>query len=366
MLRKKLIIATFLLTVFSFSALGQQREFTIDGKAELDSGQMLVIAKKTDGPDTLAQAEIVKGRFVLKGKLDEAAEGLLTVIGYQGGFNFFLEPGAHYTADLRKSGNSIISGGRLQNEWLAYLKGVEEGNSEIQIMQRQVDSTRNLGHFKTLREIQEKLEKVREKAKANLAEILKRNENNIIGAYVQTAMLKEVQDINQLTNVYNQLKPGAKSSVIGKALAAKIDALQKVDVASIAPDFTLQTPEGEDISLYSIKGKLKMIDFWASWCGPCRLENPNVVKLYSEYKDKGLAIISVSLDEKKDAWIKAIKMDGMPWYHGSTLDGFEGKVVHTYQIDAVPTIFLLNEQNEIIAKNLRGEKLRDFVEKYLN
>lgn len=363
---KKLKAIAILLIAVSYSAIGQTKEFTINGKAELDSGQMLIIAQKLEGPDTLGQSHIVKGQFNLKGTIDEAAEGFLTVIGYEGGFQFLLEPGGKYTADLKKTGKSSITGGKLQNEYLAYVKRVEQGNAELKDMQRQVDSTRNLGHFKTLQEMQGKLEQVREKAKDDLAVILKRNENNFLGAYIQTSRLKEVTDINHLNSVYDQLMPGAQSSVIGKMLAAKIKSLQKVDVASIAPDFTLQTPEGKDISLYSIRGKLKIIDFWASWCGPCRLENPNVVKLYSEFKDKGLAILSVSLDEKKDPWLKAIKMDGMPWFHASSLDGFEGKVVQAYHIDAVPTIFILDENNEIIAKNLRGEKLREFVENYLN
>ncbi|MFR7878739.1 MAG: peroxiredoxin family protein [Butyricimonas paravirosa] len=157
----------------------------------------------------------------------------------------------------------------------------------------------------------------------------------------------------------------AKATGPGKLVAARIQALEGVDVNAIAPDFTLQTPEGEDVALYGVKGKLKIIDFWASWCGPCRMENPNMVKLYAEFKDKGLSVISVSLDEKKDKWVEAIKKDGLTWLHLSDLKGWQGDVIKKYNIDAVPTIFVLDENNRIIAKNLRGEKLKAFVSERL-
>ena len=105
-----------------------------------------------------------------------------------------------------------------------------------------------------------------------------------------------------------------------------------------------------------------VVDFWASWCGPCRLENPNMVKLYQDFKDKGLTVMSVSLDEKKDKWTEAIQKDGLKWLHLSDLKGWKGEIVKLYNIDGVPTIFVLDENNRIIAKNLRGEKLRAFVE----
>ncbi len=148
-------------------------------------------------------------------------------------------------------------------------------------------------------------------------------------------------------------------------MEARIADLEKVGIAATAPDFTLTTPEGKQVSLYSVKGKLKIIDFWASWCGPCRMENPNMVKLYNDFKDKGLAIVSVSLDERKVPWVQAIKKDGMPWTHVSSLKGWKCEVVKQYNIDAVPSIIVLDENNRILAKNIRAEKLRAFVTEYL-
>ena len=172
----------------------------------------------------------------------------------------------------------------------------------------------------------------------------------------------ERMDLNRLKECYESLSDKAKMTGPGRLVAARIQALEGVDVNAVAPNFTLQTPEGKNVSLYDVKGKLKIIDFWASWCGPCRMENPNMVKLYAAFGDKGLAVVSVSLDEKKDKWTEAIQKDGLTWLHLSDLKGWKGEVVKLYNIDGVPTIFVLDENNRIVAKNLRGEKLRAFVE----
>ena len=169
----------------------------------------------------------------------------------------------------------------------------------------------------------------------------------------------------RLKQIYSLLSEKAKETAPGKLLEARIADLEKVGIAATAPDFTLTTPEGKQVSLYSVKGKLKIIDFWASWCGPCRMENPNMVKLYNDFKDKGLAIVSVSLDERKVPWVQAIKKDGMPWTHVSSLKGWKCEVVKQYNIDAVPSIIVLDENNRILAKNIRAEKLRAFVTEYL-
>ncbi len=136
-----------------------------------------------------------------------------------------------------------------------------------------------------------------------------------------------------------------------------------VSVGAVAPDINLQTPDGKTVALSSLRGKVVMIDFWASWCGPCRRENPNVVKLYNKYKDKGFEIYGVSLDRNKEDWVKAIADDKLTWTHVSDLKFWESEAAALYKVEAIPATFLLDKDGKIIAKNLRGEQLEAFLNK---
>jgi thiol-disulfide isomerase/thioredoxin len=124
-----------------------------------------------------------------------------------------------------------------------------------------------------------------------------------------------------------------------------------------APDIILPDSSGNLKTLSSLRGKIILVDFWASWCGPCRFENPNVVRLHQKYKDKGFDVLSVSLDQDKKAWLRAIEADGMEWNHVSDLKKWESSVVPLYNINAIPMTFLLDQKGVIVAKDLRGPDL---------
>ena len=138
-----------------------------------------------------------------------------------------------------------------------------------------------------------------------------------------------------------------------------------IKVGQVAPDFTLPDPSGKMISLNSFRGKYVLVDFWASWCGPCREENPNVVKAYQQYKGKNFTILGVSLDKTKDKWQQAIKEDGLAWNHVSDLKFWDSAVVPLYGINAIPTNFLLDPQGKVIAANLRGPALEAKLQEVL-
>jgi thiol-disulfide isomerase/thioredoxin len=126
----------------------------------------------------------------------------------------------------------------------------------------------------------------------------------------------------------------------------------------VAPEISMKDPNGKVLKLSSLRGKIVLIDFWASWCGPCRRESPNVVKLYKQYKDKGFTVFSVSLDDDAAAWKKAIAADGLIWpNHVSDLKGWETPMVQTYGISGIPHTVLIDKQGKIIATGLRGESL---------
>ncbi|MFM1876107.1 MAG: hypothetical protein RL266_1844, partial [Bacteroidota bacterium] len=140
-------------------------------------------------------------------------------------------------------------------------------------------------------------------------------------------------------------------------LKAKQQAAARTGIGSQAPEIVVNTPDGETIRLSDFRGKITMIDFWASWCKPCRAENPNVVRVYNQYKDKGFEIFGVSLDRDKQQWLDAIKQDGLTWKHGSELQFWQSSFVPAYSLDGIPMTYLLDENGVIIAKGLRGAEL---------
>jgi peroxiredoxin len=170
---------------------------------------------------------------------------------------------------------------------------------------------------------------------------------------------------------FKKVRDGLKSSNIGNPQYVEYLDKQIVGYESqmavenalapgnMAPELTLNTPEGATVSLSSLKGKIVMIDFWASWCKPCRQENPNVVKIYNKYKNSGFEILGVSLDENKDKWVDAIKQDALPWPHISDLKGWQSAAAQVYGIQSIPFTVLVDKDGKIIDKNLRGELLEN-------
>ncbi len=144
---------------------------------------------------------------------------------------------------------------------------------------------------------------------------------------------------------------------VNRQLAASEPQKTDINVGILAPDLALPTPEGDTLRLSSFKGKYVLIDFWASWCRPCRAENPNVVKVYNRYKDKGFEILGVSLDGNRDAWVKAIAQDGLTWRHISDLKLWQSAAAKTYDVHSIPYTVLLDREGKVIAENLRGAAL---------
>ena len=146
--------------------------------------------------------------------------------------------------------------------------------------------------------------------------------------------------------------------VVGKMLATRI--------GSPAPEINMPSPDGKEIALSSLKGKIVLIDFWASWCGPCRKEMPNVVKAYAKYKNKGFEIYGVSLDQDKDRWVEAIAKDGITWPQVSDLKHWSSEAAKLYNVQSIPYTVLVDKEGNIIAKNLRGEELEKKIAEVLN
>lgn len=157
--------------------------------------------------------------------------------------------------------------------------------------------------------------------------------------------------------VIKALDGKANGNEIFDMMKAQIEQMRKLAIGSPAPEIDLPQPNGENLKLSDLRGQYVLIDFWASWCGPCRRENPNVKRVYDQYHDKGFEILGVSLDKTKQAWLTAIEQDGLNWRHVSDLKYWQSAVVPEYQVQGIPLTFLVDKEGNIIAKNLRGPAL---------
>jgi peroxiredoxin len=166
-------------------------------------------------------------------------------------------------------------------------------------------------------------------------------------------------DLNELENLYASLSPKYKETKSGRSIASVIEARKITAIGKIAPDFTQPDTIGNAVKLSDFRGKYVLVDFWASWCGPCRAENPNLVKTFNQYKDKGFTVLGVSLDQpgKKEAWLAAIHKDELTWTQVSDLKFWDNKVAVLYGVKAIPANLLLDKEGKIIAKDLRGADL---------
>jgi peroxiredoxin len=184
-------------------------------------------------------------------------------------------------------------------------------------------------------------------------------------SYYAVTFLFQEPSIALMQIAYDKMKSSIPNSKYTLELKESIESIAPLEVGGLAPDINLQGTDGKSIKLSSLRGKVVLIDFWASWCGPCRRENPNVVRLYNAYKSKGFEIYGVSLDDNKDKWQNAITHDGLTWKHVSDLKGWSSAAAQAYQVSSIPFTVLLDKNGRIIAKGLRGEELEQKLSEIL-
>ena len=197
-------------------------------------------------------------------------------------------------------------------------------------------------------------------------EFIKANPSSLVSAYVLYRDFSYRLSPEEIQSNIALLNPALHKTPYVKVLNELTDVLKTVQVGKKAPDFTAKDVNGKDVKLSAHQGKYLLVDFWAAWCGPCRRENPNVVKAFLKYKDKGFDVFGVSLDKSKTAWEKAIKDDGLNWTQVSDLAYWNSAPAKLYGVRAIPANFLLDPNGVIVARNLRGEELLQKLEELLN
>jgi peroxiredoxin len=187
------------------------------------------------------------------------------------------------------------------------------------------------------------------------------------GSPVTTLMLLQFSNIfpeikENLASIYETLAPSAKKGPFAEFIDKTIASSTFGQIGTVLPDFTQNDVNGKPFTLSSLKGKYVLVDFWASWCGPCRAENPNIVKAFNKFKSKKFTVLGVSLDQDKPKWLEAIKKDGLAWSHVSDLKYWNNAVAAQFGIQSIPASFLIDPAGKIIARDLRGADLDKFLE----
>lgn len=372
----KKVYSYLVVLLFMTISLNAQQKFTVKGKlTELKEPVKILLTYRASGK-TVKDSVTTHASFEFKGEVDQPIKGILRmkpvaehdskgahVVDSQQ--DFYLEKGTINITGTDNLKTASIKGGKIQGDYLALQKELmplQVKMAPLKIKMRRYIIEKNVAAQNELLP----------QLSAILLEMGKVEDNFIYShpdSYVSFDMVRNkgivISDVKSFETFYNSLSQRFKNSEGGKKLAAKLAIAKKLEVGQPFINFTQNNTDGVPVTLASFKGKYVLLDFWASWCPPCRAENPNILKAYNKFKDKNFEVVAISLDDKKDAWLKAIKDDGMPWVQLSDLKGTKNVVVAEYAIEAIPQNFLLDPNGLIIAKNLHGERLDKTLEQFI-
>ncbi|MGK9116329.1 MULTISPECIES: TlpA disulfide reductase family protein [Sphingobacteriaceae] len=265
------------------------------------------------------------------------------------------------------SGNYEVIGSEISSK----IKEFSEINTRYSAISREIEGEFQMRLKKEPSKEKEIRDELFVKYKNNLDQFSKevlafanRNVNNLAGFYAISSLDPAEYEAEMMAYA-DTIKDKFPKNAAVRDFVTHMAELKPLMVGQKAPDFELMDQKGKTVKLSDFRGKYTLVDFWASWCVPCREENPNIVKQYNTYKDRNFTILGVSLDNNQAAWLKAIKDDQLTWTHVSDLQAWNSKAAELYKISSIPASFLLNPEGIIVAKNLRGQKLADFLEKTL-
>ncbi|WP_224998004.1 TlpA disulfide reductase family protein [Cesiribacter sp. SM1] len=262
-------------------------------------------------------------------------------------------------ADLAGVPGSATVEGSTDTRYMEEInKIVQQKQQEVTGLEQQFLEAQNQGNSARMEELRYAYMQTEKELREDIKAKLRNMESSVTAIYGVNYLNKE-DDFTFLDSLATRLRQDLPNSRYVKDFAQGVERMRSTTMGQVAPEIALPNPQGEVKKLSDLRGNVVMIDFWAAWCGPCRRENPNVVRLYNKYHDKGFEIYGVSLDRSKDDWVKAIEKDGLTWTQVSDLNYFNSEAAQTYDITAIPATVLLDKDGKIIARNLRGQALED-------
>jgi peroxiredoxin len=279
------------------------------------------------------------------------------------------------TIEINADGNSQSGFAEVKGspdlDLISLVRGmIEKGQSAEQIpgFQKDIDEAVKSRNEKRILELQQTYRTSMEKVYASVADILEREPPSLGLIYLlrSNATLDKDKYFSVYIAVAEKFKKEWPGNYYANEFVSFVESLKRTAIGQPAPEISMPDPDGRIFTLSSMKGKYVLVDFWAKWCGPCRQENPNVVRAYNEFKGKGFDILGVSLDRSKEEWMQAIAEDGLTWHHVSDLAYFNSKAAKDYNITGIPFSILVDPDGIIIAKNLRGLDLQKKLTEVLN
>jgi peroxiredoxin/outer membrane lipoprotein-sorting protein len=257
--------------------------------------------------------------------------------------------------------NYTILGSEIQDQLTVFKTQVKKYDEKLKVIVKEYYAAKEDGDEALLESVDAKYNNEDSLKRVFIEAYIEANLNSVIAPYLSTRYMmgKEVEELVLLNSSFSDSIRGSEYVL---AIEERVTILQNSAVGQPAPIFAMNDKDGNSIALESFKGKYVLVDFWASWCGPCRGENPNVVAAYKKYHEKGFEILGVSFDENKERWLKAVDDDGLTWAHVSDLKGWDNAVGKIYGVRSIPHSVLINKEGVIIAKDLRGEELHEKLE----